>query len=79
MSILTPMKAIRAKCLDCCCGNPFEVKMCPVRDCSLHPYRDGHNPNRKGVGMKGGNPDLRKQTATEIDSKDKPLNEDISD
>lgn len=49
---LTPMKAIRAKCLDCCCWNTTEVKLCAVMDCPLHPYRDGHNPSRKG---KGGN------------------------
>lgn len=53
MTIITPVKAIRAKCLDCCCGSAQEVKLCPVTDCSLYPYRMGHNPNRKG---KGGNP-----------------------
>lgn len=31
MKVLTPMKAIRAKCLDCCCGSSVEVKLCPVR------------------------------------------------
>lgn len=50
--ILTPMKAIRAKCLDCCCGIAQEVKLCPITDCPLYPYRMGHNPSRKG---KGGN------------------------
>ena len=48
--ILTPLKAIRAKCLDCCCGQYNEVKLCPSRECPLYPYRDGHNPNRKGMG-----------------------------
>ena len=51
--ILTPIRAIRAKCLDCCCGSAQEVKLCPITDCPLYPYRMGHNPNRKG---KGGNP-----------------------
>ncbi len=50
--ILTPMKAIRAKCLDCCGGSSNEVKLCTAVNCSLHPYRDGHNPNRKGIGNK---------------------------
>ena len=44
---LTPIKAIRAKCIDCCCGQKNEVKLCTVTDCSLYPYRLGHNPNRK--------------------------------
>lgn len=46
--ILTPVKAIRAKCLDCCCGSSTEVKLCPCTGCPLYPYRTGHNPNRKG-------------------------------
>lgn len=41
---LTPVKAIRAKCLDCMCGSSNEVKLCPATDCSLYPYRLGHNP-----------------------------------
>lgn len=48
--ILTPIKAIRAKCLDCCVGQAQEVRLCPVHDCPLYPYRMGHNPNRKGMG-----------------------------
>ncbi len=57
--ILTPMKAIRAKCLDCMCGQVNEVRLCPSTDCPLYPYRMGHNPSRKG---KGGNEEhLRKK------------------
>lgn len=48
--ILTPIKAIRAKCLDCMCNQATEVRLCPMTDCSLYPYRMGHNPNRKGMG-----------------------------
>lgn len=51
---LTPMKAIRAKCLDCSCWNVNEVRMCPIHDCPLYPYRDGHNPARKGMGNSSG-------------------------
>ena len=51
---LTPMKAIRAKCLDCCCFNANEVRMCPIRDCPLYEYRFGHNPARKGKGNPSG-------------------------
>lgn len=41
---LTPIKAIRAKCLDCSCGSSDEVKLCPITSCPLYPYRLGHNP-----------------------------------
>jgi hypothetical protein len=43
-----PLKAIRRKCLDCCCGSSHEVDLCQVEDCSLYPYRFGKSPTRKG-------------------------------
>ena len=43
-SQMTPMRAIRLKCLDCCCGSFREVQLCPSEDCSLFPYRFGHRP-----------------------------------
>ena len=47
---LTPMKAIRKKCLDCVCGSSKEVKLCPCDDCPLYVYRTGRMPNRKPRG-----------------------------
>lgn len=44
MKILTPVKAIRAKCMDCTCNQYIEIKLCPVKDCPLYPYRMGHRP-----------------------------------
>lgn len=44
---MTPLKAIRAKCLDCCYGQAYEVRMCVLKDCPLYPFRFGKNPNRK--------------------------------
>ena len=40
------LKAIREKCLDCCCGNRAEVKDCLVQGCPLYPFRMGTNPWR---------------------------------
>lgn len=45
MSKLTPMKAIRARCLDCSGGSVKDVRECPITDCPLHEYRLGHRPN----------------------------------
>jgi hypothetical protein len=42
---LTPMKSIRAKCLDCCCWQVKEVRECTVQDCALFPYRMGRRPD----------------------------------
>ena len=46
--MLTPVKSIRAKCLDCC-ENANEVKLCPCDGkistfCALWPYRMGRRP-----------------------------------
>jgi hypothetical protein len=32
----SPSKAIRAFCIDCCCGKADEVRKCPSKDCSIH-------------------------------------------
>lgn len=42
----SPVKAIREKCLDCCCDSANEVRLCPAQDCPLHPFRFGKNPYR---------------------------------
>jgi hypothetical protein len=42
--VLRPLKAIRAKCLDCCCGSAHEVRLCTAETCTLHPYRMGKRP-----------------------------------
>lgn len=40
----SPLRAIRAKCLDCCCFNSAEVRRCTVEKCPLYGYRMGHKP-----------------------------------
>lgn len=44
--ITNPVKAIRAKCLDCCCGSSNEVELCTCTGCALYPFRRGKNPYR---------------------------------
>ncbi len=34
-------KAIRLKCLDCCYGSAYEVRLCPARQCPLWRFRLG--------------------------------------
>ena len=38
------MRAIRQKCLECSYYQPKEVRLCPITDCALYPYRHGHRP-----------------------------------
>ena len=42
-----PLKAIRARCLDCCCGVSSEVRKCTAVVCPSWPFRLGKNPFRK--------------------------------
>lgn len=44
---ITPIKAIRAKCIDCMGGSVYEVALCPSKDCPLWAFRFGKNPNIK--------------------------------
>ena len=44
--VTNPIKAIRMKCLDCCCGSGLEVELCTVTRCPLYPFRHGKNPYR---------------------------------
>ena len=39
--IMSRAKAIRKKCLDCCCGQQVEVRLCTAVECPLFPYRMG--------------------------------------
>lgn len=43
---LTPMTAIRRKCLDCCNNSSKEVRLCPIKDCPLYYYRLGTKPQK---------------------------------
>lgn len=43
---ISALKAIRLKCLDCCCGSSNEVNLCTAVKCPLHPFREGHDPFR---------------------------------
>lgn len=44
---MTPLKAIRARCLDCSGGSFAEVRECSFDDCPLYEYRLGHRPTEK--------------------------------
>jgi len=44
---MSPLQAMRARCLDCCAGQANEVAVCPVVECPAWPFRMGTNPWRK--------------------------------
>lgn len=45
--ITSPLKAIRAFCIDCMGGSVREIKLCTAPKCPLYAFRMGKNPYRK--------------------------------
>src|SRR4029077_11740004 len=43
---VNPLKALRLRCLDCCCGSAPEVRKCTAVACPSWPFRMGRNPFR---------------------------------
>jgi len=41
---LTPMKAIRKNCLECCNWTPSEVVKCEIVTCCFYKFRSGKRP-----------------------------------
>jgi len=48
MKRLTPLKIIRAHCLECGNGSYRKVKECKAKDCLFYFFRLGLNPRLKG-------------------------------
>lgn len=45
-SRVSPLRALRLKCLDCCNDSAQEVRLCTAVDCPSWPFRMGRNPWR---------------------------------
>ena len=48
--VQTPLKAIRAKCIDCSGGSRLEVKHCPVTSCPLIARSWKRKSHDEGLG-----------------------------
>jgi hypothetical protein len=44
---ISPLKALRLRCIDCCADQPSEVRLCTAVACPSWPFRMGANPWRK--------------------------------
>jgi hypothetical protein len=44
---MSPLRALRARCLDCCAGQANEVAACTAVKCPSWPFRMGTDPWRK--------------------------------
>ena len=47
---LSPKKAIRLRCLDCCAGSSLEGKKCPCYSCGNWPHGLGHGVTKDPEG-----------------------------
>ncbi len=43
---MSPLKALRARCIDCCAGSANEVRLCTAVSCPAWPFRLGSSPWR---------------------------------
>ena len=43
---MSPLKALRLHCIDCCANQPSEVRLCTAVKCPSWPFRRGLNPWR---------------------------------
>ena len=43
-SQMSPLSAIRKKCLDCCADQVSEIRLCEAVHCALWPFRSGQHP-----------------------------------
>ncbi len=48
---VSPLRALRLNCLDCCNGSAQEVRLCTAVDCPSWPFRMGKNPWRRKPGQ----------------------------
>jgi hypothetical protein len=47
---MTPLAALRLRCLDCCGGSAYEVRSCVAVACPAWPFRLGKSPWRTPLG-----------------------------
>jgi hypothetical protein len=55
VELMPPMRAIRRNCIDCCGGEPGEVRKCVAVSCPLWPMRMGvlSRPLRAAINGRG--------------------------
>ena len=46
---ISPLKALRLRCLDCCAGSAAEVRLCVSVTCPSWPFRMGRSPWRQPI------------------------------
>ena len=81
---MSPVEAIRRKCLDCSGQQPAEVKLCETVTCALWPFRAGRHPYTKTRLQEAisqpraldGTPDAPNRSSSEIGLQEASFEED---
>lgn len=71
----SPLKAIREKCLECSCGQAYEVKMCPITDCPLYHFKYGKKPIKPNLSDEAR--EMLRQSALKKFSKENAVKTDL--
>ena len=58
---ISPLRALRLKCLDCCNGSALEVRLCTAVICPSWPFRMGTSPWRSPLS-----PEARAERAEQM-------------
>lgn len=66
---LEPLDAIRAKCLDCCCYDMKEVKLCDITTCALHRFIESNWQKEKKQRKSGWTEERRKAMSERMKKK----------
>ena len=69
-NVVVGMKAIRAKCLDCCADNASEVRKCVCASCALWPLRMGAQPKSLRLARLGAGADEADEAEAEVEPND---------
>ena len=75
----SPLKAIRAKCLECCCGSAYEVKHCPIKSCPLYDLRFGKSGRTRSMTEEQKQAAAERLKSARLAKKSLTNNEEISD
>lgn len=46
---MSPLQAIKEHCIDCCCGDKKEVKLCSCTKCPLYDFRLGKSGKKRNM------------------------------
>ena len=69
---MSPLRALRLRCVDCCSGSMNEVRLCAAIACPSWPFRMGFNPWRERKELTRAQREAMAREAKKTDGEDAP-------